>query len=31
LQQDVNELSQQEKWFDIQQELFAANVKSVDP
>ena len=26
-----NELAQQEKWFDIQDELFADNVKSVDP
>ena len=26
-----NELAQQEKWFDIQQELFADNVRSVDP
>jgi hypothetical protein len=26
-----NELAQQEKWFDIQEELFAENVRSVDP
>src|SRR6266496_2678028 len=26
-----NELAQQEKWFDIQDELFAANAKSIDP
>ena len=26
-----NELAQQEKWFDIQSELFADNVRSVDP
>jgi hypothetical protein len=26
-----NELAQQEKWFDIQDELFADDVKSVDP
>ena len=26
-----NELAQQEKWFEIQDELFADNVKSVDP
>ena len=26
-----NELAQQEKWFDIQSELFAENVRSVDP
>ena len=26
-----NELAQQEKWFDIQDELFADNVKSIDP
>lgn len=26
-----NELAQQEKWFDIQDELFAENVKSIDP
>jgi hypothetical protein len=26
-----NELAQQEKWFDIQDELFADNVRSVDP
>lgn len=26
-----NELAQQEKWFEIQDELFAANVKSIDP
>jgi len=26
-----NELAQQEKWFDIQDELFAEDVKSVDP
>ena len=26
-----NELAQQEKWFDIQDELFAENVKSVEP
>lgn len=26
-----NELAQQEKWFEIQDELFAENVKSVDP
>ena len=26
-----NELAQQEKWFDIQQDLFAENVRSVDP
>ena len=26
-----NELAQQEKWFDIQDELFAENVRSVDP
>jgi len=26
-----NELAQQEKWFEIQDELFANNVKSVDP
>ena len=25
------ELAQQEKWFDIQEELFAENVRSVDP
>src|ERR1700712_4413951 len=26
-----NELAQQEKWFEIQDEFFADNVKSVDP
>lgn len=26
-----NELAKQEKWFEIQEELFADNVKSVDP
>jgi len=26
-----NELAQQEKWFDIQDEFFADNVKSIDP
>jgi len=26
-----NELAQQEKWFEIQDELFADNVKSIDP
>jgi hypothetical protein len=26
-----HELAQQEKWFDIQDELFSANVKSIDP
>ena len=26
-----NELAKQEKWFDIQDELFAENVKSIDP
>src|SRR5258705_13742605 len=26
-----NELAKQEKWFEIQDELFANNVKSVDP
>ncbi len=26
-----NELAQQEKWFQIQDELFAENVRSVDP
>jgi SnoaL-like protein len=26
-----NELAQQEKWFDIQAELFAEDVRSVDP
>jgi hypothetical protein len=26
-----NELAQQEKWFEIQDELFANNVRSVDP
>jgi hypothetical protein len=26
-----NELAQQEKWFDLQDELFADNVKSIDP
>ena len=26
-----NELAQQEKWFEIQDELFANNVKSIDP
>jgi len=26
-----NELAQQEKWFEIQDELFAGNVRSVDP
>lgn len=26
-----HELAQQEKWFDIQDELFADNVRSVDP
>lgn len=26
-----NELAQQEKWFEIQEELFAENVKSIDP
>jgi hypothetical protein len=26
-----DELAQQEKWFEIQDELFADNVKSVDP
>ena len=26
-----NELAQEEKWFEIQDELFAENVKSIDP
>jgi len=26
-----NELAQQEKWFQIQEEFFAGNVKSIDP
>lgn len=26
-----NELAQQEKWFDIQDELFADDVRSIDP
>jgi ketosteroid isomerase-like protein len=26
-----NELARQEKWFEIQDELFAENVKSIDP
>jgi hypothetical protein len=26
-----NELAQQEKWFEIQDELFSENVKSIDP
>lgn len=26
-----NELAQQEKWFDIQEELFSDDVKSIDP
>jgi hypothetical protein len=26
-----NELAQQEKWFEIQDEFFAENVKSIDP
>jgi hypothetical protein len=26
-----NELAQQEKWFEIQEEFFADNVKSIDP
>jgi len=26
-----NELAQQEKWFDIQDEFFTENVKSIDP
>ncbi|MGN6648063.1 MAG: SnoaL-like domain-containing protein [Cytophaga sp.] len=26
-----NELAQQEKWFEIQEELFAETVKSIDP
>ena len=26
-----NELAKQEKWFEIQEELFAGNVKSIDP
>jgi len=26
-----NELAQQEKWFEIQDELFADNIKSIDP
>jgi len=26
-----NELAQQEKWFEIQDELFAENVKSIEP
>ena len=26
-----NELAKQEKWFDIQDELFAENVRSIDP
>jgi hypothetical protein len=26
-----NELAQQEKWFEIQEELFADDVKSIDP
>lgn len=26
-----NELAQQEKWFEIQEELFAENVRSIDP
>ena len=26
-----NELAKQEKWFDIQDELFAENLKSIDP
>ena len=29
--QRFNELAQQEKWFDIQDELFAENVRSIDP
>ena len=27
----LNELAQQEKWFGVQDELFAANVRSIDP
>ena len=26
-----NELAQQEKWFEIQDELFADNIRSIDP
>lgn len=26
-----NELAQQEKWFEIEDELFAENIKSIDP
>ena len=26
-----NELARQEKWFEIQDELFAENVRSIDP
>jgi len=26
-----NELAQQEKWFEIQDELFADNVRSIEP
>ena len=26
-----NELAQQEKWFEIQEELFANNIKSIEP
>jgi hypothetical protein len=26
-----NELAQQEKWFEIQDEFFADNVRSIDP
>ena len=26
-----NELAKQEKWFEIQDELFADNVRSIDP
>jgi len=26
-----NELAQQEKWFEIQDEFFAENVRSIDP
>ena len=26
-----NELAQQEKWFQIQEEFFAENVRSIDP
>ena len=26
-----NELAQQEKWFEIQEELFAEHIRSVDP